>query len=785
MTIPSTARKKGNGGSSSSPRRSRLKRNLVPRALLALALLAGVTLTLIYLDVTRRFEARQIQFPSRLYSDSLKLLEDTEISTYTLLTRLSRLGYRKVSAGALPAGGFFFGGRELRIGLREFDYLEGRSQSERVRVQLRGNRIRRITSLDSGRRLPQIQIEPELIATFYNELQEERTWYSLDQFPQELKYAVISVEDRNFFRHPGVDPRGLARALWIDLARHRAVQGGSTITQQLTKNLYSNRKRDLTRKLLESAAAVLLEIRYSKSQILEAYLNEVYLGQRGPVAISGIGEASRFYFRKRPSELSLSESALLAGMISSPGQYSPYRHPGAALARRNRVLKSMVETGHLTRGAYLTARSASLDVSRQPPGNYRAPYLVDFLEEEVRKVYPDSPPSGAGLRIFTTVDPDLQERAEESLGTGLDRLEKGYPVLRKNGRGTLQGALVALRPADGAILALVGGRDYRVSQFNRTYQARRQPGSLFKPFVYLAGFDRAQYDPSFVFTAATRLEDTPLQLVSGGKPYSPQNYDHEFHGSVTVRQALENSVNVATVRAAGLVGLDQVITVARRCGIESRLQPVPSLALGTAEVTPLEIAAAYATIASGGIRTPPHAIRSITDRRGRSLEPDYPPSTRVLSPQSAYVLTDILEGVLQRGTAASAQELGFSGVSAGKTGTTDDLRDAWFVGYTPELLVLVWVGYDDNRTLGLTGAQAALPIWVDFVMGSGKRLDKAFTRPDGITQRTVDLETGQLATWRCPEKAEEIFIEGTEPTVRCENHERHHWWWNPGPEDPD
>jgi penicillin-binding protein 1B len=734
--------------------------------------------------VTRRFEARQAQFPSRLYSDSMTLKMDSEVPAYSLLARLSRLGYRRVSSDPKKAGEYLWADRELRIALREFDYPEGRFPGDRVRVQFRGNRVRRITRLADGRRLEEMRVEPELIATFYSDVQEERTWYSLNQFPEDLRRAVISVEDRRFFRHPGIDPTGMARALWVDLTRRAAIQGGSTITQQLAKNLYANRRRDLIRKLLETAAAMMLEARYSKNQILEAYLNEVYMGQRGPVAISGMGEASRFYFRKRPSEVNLTEAALLAGMISSPGLYNPYRHPREALARRNRVLNSMVETGDLTRKAFLAAKTVDLGVTRQRPGNYRAPYLVDFLEEEVRRVYPDSPPSGAGLRIFTTVDPDLQERAEESLGAGLDRLEQGYPVVRKNPRGSLQGALVALRPSDGAILALVGGRDYRTSQFNRTYQARRQPGSLFKPFVYLAGFDRAQYDPTFAFTAATPLQDTPLVLVSGGKKYTPQNYDHEFRDSVTVRQALESSINIATIRAANQVGLGHVITVARRCGVESQLPKVPSLALGTAEVSPLEIAAAYATIASGGIRNSVRAIRSVSDRMGRSMEPDYPPSSRVLSPQAAYLITDILRGVLLRGTAVSSADLGFSGNAVGKTGTTDDLRDAWFVGYSTDLLVLVWVGYDDNRTLGLTGAQGALPIWVDFMMGSGRMTGKEFIEPEGMVQAKVDPATGQLATWRCPEKIEEIFIEGTEPRDRCETHGHRRWWWSSEPDDP-
>ena len=785
MASSSKAGRKRKDGRSPSSRKSRRGGGgFLLKSLLVFFAIGAITLGLIYLDVTRRFEARQAQFPSRLYSDSMNLREDAEVPAYSLLARLSRLGYRRVSSDPKKAGEYLWADRELRIALREFDYPEGRFTGDRVRVQFRGNRVRRITRLEDGRRLDQVRVEPELIATFYSDVQEERTWHSLSQFPEDLRRAVISVEDRRFFHHPGIDPSGMARALWVDLNRRAAIQGGSTITQQLAKNLYANRRRDLIRKLLETAAAMMLEARYSKDQILEAYLNEVYMGQRGPVAISGMGEASRFYFRKRPSEITLTEAALLAGMISSPGLYNPYRHPQEALARRNRVLNSMVETGDLTRKAFLAAKTADLGITRQRPGNYRAPYLVDFLEEEVRRVYPDSPPSGAGLRIFTTVDPDLQERAEESLGAGLDRLEQGYPALGKNPRGSLQGALVALRPSDGSILALVGGRDYRTSQFNRTYQARRQPGSLFKPFVYLAGFDRAQYDPAFAFTAATPLEDTPLILVSGGKKYTPQNYNHEFHDSVTVRQALESSINIATIRAASQVGLGHVVTVARRCGVESQLPKVPSLALGTAEVSPLEIAAAYATIASGGIRNSVRAIRSVTERRGRAMEPDYSPNSRVLSPQAAYLITDILRGVLLRGTAVSSEELGFSGIAAGKTGTTDDLRDAWFVGYTPDLLVLVWVGYDDNRVLGLTGAQGALPIWIDFMMGSGWMTGKEFAEPEGMVRAKVDATTGQLATWRCPEKIEEIFIEGTEPRVRCETHGHRRWWWSSEPDDP-
>jgi len=768
------ARSKGNG-----------RKRVLVRLLLFLAVVSLITFGLIYWDVTRRFEARQEQFPSRLYSDFMELAEGQEMPAYSLLARLARLGYRRVDSGPTRPGEFVLAGRELRLSLREFDYPEGKFPGDRVRLQFRGNQIRRITSLDTGRHLEKVRIEPELIATFYQEIQEERTWYSLEQFPVELRRAVLSVEDRNFFHHAGVDPRGLVRALVVDVSKRRAVQGGSTVTQQLAKNLYANRKRDLISKALETAAAVMLEARYSKNQILEAYLNEVYMGQRGPVAVSGMGEAARFYFRKRPTELTLSESALLAGMISSPGLYNPYRHAKAATDRRNRVLKSMVETGDLNEKAYQAAKAKDLGVTRQRPVNYRAPYLVDFLEEEVRRAFPDSPPSGAGLRIFSTVDPGLQEQAEEALGAGLDRLERSYPVLRKNPAGSLQGALVALRVSDGSILALVGGRDYRVSQFNRTYQAHRQPGSLFKPFVYLAGFDRAQFDPTFSFTAATPLEDSPLDLISGGKPYSPQNYDHEFHGTVTARRALEESINVATIRAATQVGLDHVVTVARRCGVESPLLEVPSLALGTAEVTPLEMAAAYTTLASGGIRSHVRAIRAVTDRQGRSLEPKEVPSTRVLSPQAAYLITDLLKGVLTRGTAASAAALGFSGVAAGKTGTTDDLRDAWFIGYTPEILALVWVGYDDNRALGLTGAQAALPIWVDFMMNSGRVAETDFKEPDGMVREKVDPETGQLATWKCPEKIEELFIEGTEPAQRCEKHAKRHWWWNFGEDDSD
>ncbi|HXV77515.1 MAG TPA: penicillin-binding transpeptidase domain-containing protein, partial [Candidatus Polarisedimenticolaceae bacterium] len=492
--------------------------------------------------------------------------------------------------------------------------------------------------------------------------------------------------------------------------------------------------------------------------------------QRGLVDISGVGDASRFFFGADVRDLDLARSALLAGMIRSPGRYNPRRNPAAALERRDLVLRLMHEHERIDDRQLGEALAQPLELTEtgRAGAAERLPWVEDWLEDEIAALSPEAVPSRAGYSVFTTFDPAIQRAAESALESGLGTLER-----RKGGDGgePLEGAVVVLRPADGSLLALVGGRNHGRSQFNRATQAHRSPGSTFKPFVFLAGLERASRDPDFAFTAATVLDDSPLELRAGGKLWNPTNFDRTFRGSVTVRDALEQSINVPTVRAAVQVGLPEVVRVAHDCGITSDLAPVPALALGAGEVTPLELATAYATLANGGWRVRAHGLVTVLDRAGRLVERAAQPEQRVIEPELAYLVTNLLEGVVERGTARSAAALGFTGTAAGKTGSSNELRDAWFVGYTPEVLALVWVGYDDNRPVGLAGGAAALPIWVDLMRRIGATDAPPFERPPGIVREKIDPTTGQLATRRCPDRREEIFVGHALPE-RCTLHDR-------------
>ena len=718
--------------------------------------------------VAALFAERTASSPSRVYGAPFTLRRGWRVEPTVLSSKLEQLGYVEVAAEPERPGQFSRDKDDWTIFLHSAPTAGGSREAFPVFLDVRRGKLRRTVDLRDRSKRKEFSLEPEPLLTFYADVQEERRWTPLKAVPRVLQAAVETVEDRRFRDHYGVDLIGTARALLTNVRSGRILQGGSTITQQLVKNLYGPGERTLRRKLVEAVGAVSLELHEDKKTILEAYLNEVYLGQLGPVAISGVGDAARFYFGADVRDLDLSRSALLAGMIRNPGRYHPRRHPDEAKERRDLVLELMHERELIDDDALRVARGASLGVRPRPANRQRFPWIEDFLAREFAPVAPEAVPSRAGYSIFTTFDPRVQEAAREALRSGLERLEKR---LGRTGNPPLQGAIVVLRPYDGALLAMVGGRDYGRSQYNRAVQAHRPPGSTFKPFVYLAGFERARRERDFDFNLATVLEDEPLELRSGGRDWRPANYDGRFRGPVSAREALEKSINVPTVRAAMQIGLPEVIDVARQCGIESDLQAVPSLAIGTGEVTPLELAAAYGTLANGGWRAKPHGLTAVIDRAGEAAElPDHE-IEQAVDPVLAYLVTDALQGVFQRGTARSSASLGFHGQAAGKTGSSDDLRDAWFVGYRPEILALVWVGYDDNRPVGLSGAAGALPIWVDLMRRLGIEGNGAFPKPGGLVRGWVDPDTGQLAVRGCPNSREEIFARGTRPVEVCELHE--------------
>ena len=728
----------------------------------------------LYLDVavTRRFDGRLWTLPSRIYSDLLVVAPGAPISPARVVERLERSGYARTADLPGHPGQYRRRGSTIDLYRRMFSTPFAEAESERVRVRFAGERVASIRD-DRNRPRTRVALAPVLLATLYGHRQEERRLLPLAEIPAPMVRAVLAAEDARFYSHGGVDPRGILRAAWANLRQRRVVQGGSTITQQTVKNLFLGQQRTWWRKIRETPMALILDARYSKDRILEVYLNEVYLGQRGAVAICGVGAAARFYFGRDLQDLTLGEAALITGLIRSPGTYNPFRHPEAATRRRDQVLDAMARLGLAAPAEIDAARAEPLMLASGEEIVSHAPYAVDFVRQQLGELYEKRVLLEEGLAVYTTIDPHLQASAEAALASGLERLENDVAAVSEQlDARRLQGAIVMTRPSTGAIVAMVGGRDFRQSQFNRAAQARRQPGSCFKPFVYAAGFELSGERRSQGLTPRTLLDDSPLDVRSGGKTWRPANYDRRFRGTVTAREALEQSLNVPTVRAAQQVGLERVIATAQACGITSPLSALPSLALGTAEVTPLELAGAYGTFAHAGQHRPPWIIRAVIGPRDRPFPDQSQQAVAAISPRTAYLISDVLQGVFERGTARAAAGLGYHGFAAGKTGTTDDLRDAWFVGYTSDLLGLVWVGYDDNARTGLTGSSGALPVWVELMKrASPVDLLPRRRRFEDVVRVWIDPASGMPAGPRCPDVVEEYFARGSVPQGYCTLHE--------------
>ena len=704
--------------------------------------------------------------PLRLYSGPFLLKPDLSLVHSHLLERLQRLDYRRVTVPVQSPGDYQLTDESLTVYLHA--QPEGHVGATMVTLTLDQGRVTDVLSPLDGTPLFPIFLEPELLSGLRGESRQMREWIPLAQIPPGIIETVLTIEDRRFFSHFGIDPVAVGRALWTNFTKGGVVQGGSTITQQLAKNLFYSPQRTLGRKFKEALAALVLEVKYTKQDILESYLNEIYLGQAGFVSIYGVREAAHRYFGKTLQELTVEEVAMIAGLIKGPNSYAPTKHPELAKQRRDVVLKRLRETGLLTEEAWKRAVNEPVRVTPSEDVLTDAPYFVDTVLRQVEEA--GVVPLPEGLRIDSTLDSMIQQAATESLEKGLAKLEAAHPQLISS-LESVQGAVVVLDPKTGSVLALVGGRDYRRSQFNRAVQARRQPGSLFKPFVYLAALEAAREGQAGSLTAASLLEDEPVTFESENGPWSPQNYDKQFHGPVTLRNALEQSLNVPAVRVAKAVGTKPIVQLLHSLGVNSAIgDDLSSVALGSSSVSLMEIAAAYGAVANGGIAVKPTAVRSTKDRLGDVVWNGTPDRLQATSPQGAYVLTSLLEGVIQRGTASKAKVMGFHGSVAGKTGTTDGYRDAWFVGYTADIVIGVWVGFDDERPLRLTGAQAALPIWMDLARRVIPPNVPAFVMPSGVVTRDIDPKTGQLATFQCPERVSEVFIEGTEPSVYCEVH---------------
>jgi penicillin-binding protein 1B len=716
--------------------------------------------------VRERFDGKLFRVPSRVMSAPIVLMPGLDPALLDLRGTLARLGYREAEGDALPLGRYRWRERELRIHLRAFEHPSRSQPARLVALTLSPRSIESIRNLQTKRELTTLVLEPESVGAYYGPDREQRELVHLGELSPDLIAALMAVEDQRFYEHIGLDFWRIGGAMAANLRARSFVQGGSTLTQQLVKNFFLTPDRRLKRKLQEAAMALIVEYRYEKDAILEAYLNEIYLGQRGATQIHGVGEAARFYFGKRIADLSLAESATIAGLIQSPNRLSPHRSPDAATARRDLVLRLMLRQGKITQEQFAEATAEPMRVATITPDLRDARFFLDALRRELPNFYDEETLAAEGLRIYSTLDPRLQRTAARVVTEELARLEKSSRALAPNDGRRLEACLVVLRPETGQVLALVGGRDYTASQFDRCTQARRPAGSVFKAFVYAAALEPAKGTPAI--TLASTLDDSALIVPVWRGNWAPQNFDREFHGVVPVRTAFEKSYNVAAARLAQQLGIERVREMAQRLGISGPLPKVPSLALGAADVTPLELARAYATFASGGIRPRLRTFEDVIDAEGETLARQPQSFERVLDAGTAFLMTSLLEGVVDRGTAEGIRAAGVSGPVAGKTGTSNDERDAWFAGYTPELVVVLWVGFDEPRSLGQAAARIAVPIWARFVKeATGGEVPGVFRIPDDVAALEIDPATGAVALEDCPERRSEFFLRGTEPLETC------------------
>ena len=747
-------------------------------------LISGGIFTYYYVKYSRMIDARLsgkvFQNTTQIFSAPEYIYVGQAWSAEDLTTYLTRIGYRpEVDENSL--GEFTVEKNTVDIRPSQLSYFGG---SNALAVQFSGKSIRSIRPLAGGANLETAQIEPELITNLFDSAREKRRPVRYEDIPPELVHAILSAEDKRFFDHGGFDFIRIVGAAWADL-RHSSThyQGASTITMQVARTFFFSNERTWRRKVAEAMVSTELEQRFNKQQIFELYANEVYLGNRGSFGIRGFSEASVAYFGKDMRQLSLGECAYLAGIIRAPNYYSSAdRHPERGAQARDRVLTQLLENKYITQEELEAAKHAPLKIVHAAGSGSEAAYFVDMVKDHLLDKYSESELLSQNFRVYTTLDPALQRAATAAVDAGgknvdlllAKRYEKWRREAAKKGSDEpvphVQIALVALDPKTGEIKAVVGGRDYGQSQLNHAL-AHRQPGSVFKPFVYAAAFDNAVDGVQPVVTPATTIDDEPTTFEFDGKEYTPNNYGERFMGHVTVRDALTNSLNVATVKVAELIGYGRVVQIARQMGLGNNIQPTPAVALGAYEMTAIDVAAGYTAFANGGVRAEPDFLHSVVSADGNVLEKFTPQTHLVLDPRVAFLVTSILKDVLNKGTGAGVRARGFELPAAGKTGTS---RDGWFAGFTSNLVTVIWIGFDDNRDLGLPGGSTAAPIWADFMIRATSlpayRDVKDFSIPEGVQSVLIDPDSLELATPNCPTTREEVYVAGSAPTQFCELH---------------
>ena len=734
-------------------------------------ILAAVS-TYFYLSFSRMIDARlhgeMQRADPRVYARPFQLRRGQALTPTQIIDRLNDLGYSHQPRTEQP-GEFTVGKDAVLMIPRDGDR---KGQLVRIAFGARGAKGAEPATIDhvdivaTKKTVDRLTLDPPLITALITSAREKRRDVPLASIPQRMIQAVLAIEDHRFYDHSGIDPIGIVSAFFSYAFGNKTyMRGGSTLTQQLVKNTFLTQERSLKRKFTEWLMSIALERRLSKDQVLELYLNDVWVGQRGSFAIHGVPEAARMFFGKDVQNLTLSEAATIAGVIQSPPRLSPFNNPERAKERRNVVLRAMVDAGFIKSDDADSAVREPLTMAARAL-DAEAPYFVDYISQELEDKY-QSVAKGA-VDVYTTLDLHMQKIAQDALREGLVHVDE---LLARRKRQRAQAALLAIDPRTGEVLAFVGGRSYNQSQYNRVIAAKRQPGSVFKPFVYLAAFEHAFAEGRGDVTPASLVMDEPTSFAFNQQTWNPGNYDGEYEGAITLRRALALSRNIATIKVAEAAGYDEVATLWRKVGAGTPPRPYPSIALGVFEATPFEIAGAYTIFPNGGTTKPLRAIQKLVTAAGTEVDVPVVQGKAIARRDTTYLVLNMMRSVINEGTGAGARAAGFTLDAAGKSGTTNDLRDAWFVGFTPELLTVVWVGLDDNQPVGLSGTQAALPIWTTFMMrATAGRPNQPFEVPDGLTFVGIDKDTGKVAAAGCPRVFREAFIAGTEPTEICPLH---------------
>jgi penicillin-binding protein 1B len=756
-------------------------------ALAAVALIGTGALGYFYFSysqlIDERLHGERERTLPRVYARSVELRRGQPLTEAELIARLNDLGYAQrasaqgpgefsISRNAVtltPRGGEL-AGRPVQVVFNPPAATRGAATEPAI---ARG--IREISVAGDNRSLVTLDA-PLLTALMTSGGREKRRIVPLASIPKHVQEAVLAIEDQGFYYHPGINPFRMAGAILTNVfGGQRQPVGGSTITQQLARMFFladefnaelQSGTRSYGRKVQEILMSMVLERHASKDEILELYLNDVYLGQRGSFAIHGVAEASRLFFGKDVANLSLSEAAVIAGVIQNPGGHSPFANPKRSMERRNVVLRAMAGEGLVSEAVAGRAVKEPLQVVARAVDN-EAPYFVDMVAEDVARTFPGITAQSGQVDVYTTLDINLQRVALDAVRSGLARVDE--LLARRKRPQRAQAALISVDPRTGEILAMVGGRSYNQSQFNRALVARRQPGSVFKPFVYLSAFEYAADEGRSDLTAASLTADEPATISYDDQTWEPRNYD-DYDGAITWRRALAMSRNMGTIHVGETIGFERIAALWRKVGVGQPPKGFPSITLGVFELTPIEVAQAYTLFTNGGSVRPLRAIDRI-DAGEKHLHPAETRLRPVARPETTFLVTNMMRSVINEGTGAGARAAGFAADAAGKSGTTNDLRDAWFVGFTPELLTVVWVGFDDNLPVSLSGTQAALPIWTEFMKNATTgRAASTFEVPPGITFADIDRDTGKLALPTCPRTYNESFITGTEPGEYCELH---------------